>query len=889
MVDVATPLPTLNYTVAADHGALLAEMDSLQSAVDSTFKIICAILTFFCQLGFTFLEYGQVNRSFRSILFKNLADVCIGATTWLLPPTAAMCLDAGREPQCGYGFYNGNAVHNGFIGLQAPLTVAPEDYADWFFGLVFAATATTIVSGALAERTKSLAYIAYAGIMCGLIWPPMAHWVWSADGWLAVANSDAPFHVIDFAGGAVVHVAGVALKPAMLLASSSPSVWAVASLVGAVIVGPRSDFAAQVDILSTSDHLLEEVRLRFRAHQMAVYLAGMFILWFGFYGFNCGSVGSFFPNKANIVALVAANTTISTVSSVVVGGVISLFLNHWSCLLDDVLNCAVAGLVASTSCAAVIRIEVMMVIGALAAGLTIGSQRLLHWLGVDDPVSAIACHGPPGILSIILASLLYDEGYVGQLYDGWTPDNRAVQLGHNLLGLAMIVAWSGSLSAIAFGLLHLAFRGLHIDYADGGHVSSEDKNQLDSVRMQTPWGPSVFVATEIEGMSAMWAIDPDSTEVALSRHNRVLQDEAAKHGAFVSKREGDKWLLLFENALDAVGWCVTVQNRMLVLEYPTSLLLTKHCAPVEDNRGRVVFKGFRVRMSVTCGTPLRTNDDSTGAVVHGGPVVKDVLRGADVCHGGQLRLTHEVVKRLFYDVSMPIPEDADPDPKSGLLSKKATDHDTMDSAPLDSLNGSAGASSVPRSKIEVEFRSPAMTHSLRATARMDAASQSDSQTDTTGPTNTSTAKKSHGSKSSGGSKTFGAAECAVEYIPNEDSEDATNTTATSNSIEQLSHLNLSHPELDCSFTILGRFTFTGVPGSVWVWQAHNKGLSQRKFPGPRIENMLMYQVADLLGDTNVSMTISKMGRNGRKYDKKTRGRRARSTKTVTVAPLALFS
>lgn len=385
--------------------------EQLQSAVDVFYLLNCAFLVFFMQCGFAMLEAGSVrSKNTRSILFKNLLDACVGAVVWW-----SFGYSLAYDP--GNAFMGGltpSAFSHGIPGHEA----GGVAYASWMFQYVFAATAATIVSGAMAERTSVVAYLLYTTVLTGFVYPVVVHWVWSSQGWLSAFNPDAPLKVIDFAGSGVVHMTG-----------------GVTALVGAVVVGPRKGrFAAPGD---------------FVGHSSVLQTLGTFILWFGWYGFNCGStLGITAHLYARDAARVAATTTMAAAS----GGLTQTFVVRatskvWS--PTQTCNGILAGLVGITSGCSVTHPYHALVIGSLGALASTFASKALVVCRVDDPLDAFPIHGVAGAWGVIAAGLFAVPAYA---YNGscgaFYGCHEAVVAA--LVAVASILAWCVVLSLLMF-------------------------------------------------------------------------------------------------------------------------------------------------------------------------------------------------------------------------------------------------------------------------------------------------------------------------------------------------------------------------------------------------------------------------------------------------------
>lgn len=335
-------------------------------AVDNIFLFFCAVLVLFMQAGFAMVEVGlNSSKNVVNILAKNLMDICVGVLLYFV---------------IGYGImYPGDAATNGYFGF-AGVGVGTEGEAapgnlyaqvDWLFQVAFAATAATIVSGAVAGRMKFEAYLVYSALLTGLIYPISGYWKWGG-GWL----DEMGFY--DFAGSCVVHAVG-----------------GFAGLAGAIVLGPRlgrysADGKAQA----------------IPAHNLALSTLGVFILWIGWYGFNPGSY-LVFSDQASVegTMLVAANTTLAAAA----GGVAAMFVGWGMFGKPDVtmgLNGVLGGLVGITANCDGFTNGIAILVGAVAGALVVLGIVMLDKLKIDDPVGAWPVHGLCGMWGCLVIGIL---------------------------------------------------------------------------------------------------------------------------------------------------------------------------------------------------------------------------------------------------------------------------------------------------------------------------------------------------------------------------------------------------------------------------------------------------------------------------------------------------
>ena len=389
MLMLIGPLATLG-------AAQEVSMAELVSAIDAVWVIVAAILVMFMQPGFALVEAGFTRaKNAGNIIMKNFMDFAVGSLMyWAV----------------GFGLAYGGVSLGGFLAYGDFFMSNPERSLEWFFQVVFAATAATIVSGAMAERTKFSAYLLYTPFITGFIYPIVTHWVWSGQGWLGNLG------YLDFAGSGVVHLVGGA-----------------AALAGVIVIGPR---------LGKYDE--NGKPLPIPGHSLTLGALGVFILWFGWYGFNAGST---LAAVGADIATVAVTTTLAAGA-----GGLAAMIAGWTYPVygkPDVgltLNGALAGLVGITAGTADVGNLGAVLIGLVAGVIVVISIVGLERIGIDDPVGAISVHGVVGIWGVLAVGLFAQDG--GLFYGG-----GFTQLGAQALGALAIAAWAFGTSSIVFRLL----------------------------------------------------------------------------------------------------------------------------------------------------------------------------------------------------------------------------------------------------------------------------------------------------------------------------------------------------------------------------------------------------------------------------------------------------
>ncbi len=366
------------------------------AAVDTMWVVVAAILVMFMQPGFALVEAGFTRaKNTANIVMKNFMDFSVGALVyWAI----------------GFGLAYGGTSLGGLVAYGDFFLGNPERSLEWFFQVVFAATAATIISGAMAERTKFSAYLLYTPFITGFIYPIVTHWVWGG-GWLDQIG------YIDFAGSGVVHLTG-----------------GVAALAGVMVLGPR-----------IGKYDANGKPLPIPGHSLMLGALGVFILWFGWYGFNAGST---LAAVGEDIATVAMTTTLASAAGATAAMVAAwTFPVYGKPDIGMTLNGALAGLVGITAGTANVSNLGAVVIGLIAGVLVVVSIVGLERIGIDDPVGAISVHGVAGIWGV-LAVGVFDMTGSGLLYGGGIG-----QLGIQAVGVLAIIAWVFITSSIVFRLI----------------------------------------------------------------------------------------------------------------------------------------------------------------------------------------------------------------------------------------------------------------------------------------------------------------------------------------------------------------------------------------------------------------------------------------------------
>ncbi|MCK4619546.1 MAG: ammonium transporter [Desulfobacterales bacterium] len=409
-------LTVSNLSIAwAGDGAVTPEsnktaIDLVQAHADYVWTMVAAALVFFMQAGFALVEAGFTRaKNAVNIMMKNLMDFSVGSLAfWAI----------------GFGLMFG-VSKSGWLGTSGFFLsdFSPDGdpwvLAFWMFQVVFAATAATIVSGAMAERTKFVGYLIYSVFISALIYPVFGSWAWGSlfhgNGWLEGLG------FIDFAGSTVVH-----------------SVGGWAALAGTIVLGPRLG-------KYTKDGGIKPIL----GHNIPLAALGVFILWLGWFGFNPGSTTA----ASKDIAMIFVNTNLAAATGAVLA-MITSWIKFGKPEVGMSLNGALAGLVAITAGCANVSPTSSIIIGAIAGIIVVFAVIMFDKIKVDDPVGAISVHGVNGAWGTLAAGIFNMGGTTGKI------------IGVQLLGIAACFVWTFTAAYILFKI---------IDMTIGLRVSAEEE------------------------------------------------------------------------------------------------------------------------------------------------------------------------------------------------------------------------------------------------------------------------------------------------------------------------------------------------------------------------------------------------------------------------------
>ena len=477
-------------------------LDETSDMVFGIWFLIGAALVFFMQAGFAMVETGFTRaKNAGNIIMKNLMDFCIGTVMFIV---------------IGFGLLLGEDFL-GFIGKPGfDILTAYKDFnwSSFVFNLVFCATTATIVSGAMAERTKFLSYCVYSAVISALIYPIEAHWIWGG-GWLAQLG----FH--DYAGSTAIHMVG-----------------GIAALVGAKILGPRIGKFTKTKDGEIKVHAIP-------GHNLTIGALGCFILWFGWYGFN----GAAATNTAELGSIFLATTVAPAVATVTC--MIFTWLKYGKPDVSMCLNDSLAGLVGVTAPCDVVDCTGSFFIGVVSGLLVCFGVWLLDYkLHIDDPVGAVAVHMMNGIWGTLAVGLFATKsapGYATAVANGVIKGEGLfygggfTQLGLQLLGFVSVGAWAFITMIIVFlaikktiGLraseqeeiigLDVTEHGLVSSYADFAPAMNESMYGYTKDDAKSVQKVSVEQAVEVQSFTANTESKDKMTKIVAVFKQSKLQD-----------------------------------------------------------------------------------------------------------------------------------------------------------------------------------------------------------------------------------------------------------------------------------------------------------------------------------------------------------------------------
>ena len=413
---------------------------SLQIALDTLWVLLTGFLVFFMNLGFAMVESGLCRaKNTVNILAKNFIVFAVSSLAYYLLGFGLMFSDGNglvgtRGLFAVLGADNSPATGEGYSGVYSALSwTGVPLWAKFFFQLVFCGTAATIVSGAVAERVKFLSFIVFSAVICAVLYPVTGHWIWGG-GWLASRG------MLDFAGSSVVH-----------------SVGGWAALAGIIVLGPR-----------IGRYRPDGTPKPVYGHNMSTATLGVFVLWFGWFGFNPGSTMAV---NAKAIAHIAV-TTNGAAAAATLTATAAAWLLLGKPDLSMILNGCLAGLVAVTAGCAYVSVPSALAIGACAGFLVVPAVLLFDRLHLDDPVGALSVHLVNGVFGTLAVGLFADTRVAAAIGTGSPSLSNGLllggglrQLGAQALGALAIAVFTFAMSLLVW-LLIKAVLGVRVPRAE---------------------------------------------------------------------------------------------------------------------------------------------------------------------------------------------------------------------------------------------------------------------------------------------------------------------------------------------------------------------------------------------------------------------------------------
>ncbi len=493
------------------------------SAVDTLWVLLGAALVFFMQAGFAMVETGFTRaKNAGNIIMKNLMDFSAGTIVyWLI----------------GFGImYGENKAINALFGTLTPAVSQSTDWTSLIFQTVFCATAATIVSGAMAERTKFKSYLIYSIVLSAIVYPISGHWIWGG-GWLASLGTEGGllsglgaygFH--DFAGSTVVHMVG-----------------GVAALVGAKILGAR-----------IGKYGKDGKARAIPGHSLTLGALGVFILWFGWFGFNGASSLAMEGLTTNVPRIFVTTNVAAAVAAVAVMAI--TWIKYKKPDVSMTLNGALAGLVAITAGCSTVTVTGAAIIGLIAGIFVVfGIEFIDKVLKIDDPVGAVGVHGISGALGTILvgvfayydpytdADVLVSGGGLGLVYGG-----GGAQLLVQIIGVVAVAVYVAIVMGIVFKVIK-ATVGLRVSMEDEIEGLDTTEHGLAAAYSDFVTAPSILPsskAPEVKMVDGKVAVEEAVPVQVLPAEGNVASDVKISKLSIICKQNR---LELLKEALNEVG------------------------------------------------------------------------------------------------------------------------------------------------------------------------------------------------------------------------------------------------------------------------------------------------------------------------------------------------
>jgi len=584
-----------NCTGCITKAALATSFEAVPTTtdIDSFWLVINGQVVFMMQVGFMLLEVGCVRAQHaKAICVKNAVDFLVCTITWVT---------------IGYGFAfgpeGGEFLGSGVWPLfdSSSIDSSTSEWSFLFFQWTFSSATSTIVSGAGAERCSFKGYFLNTIMLSSLIYPAVVHWVWSGDNaWLANGkHSDIAF--FDFAGSGVVHLVG-----------------GTCAFLFAYFVGPRD-----------GRFLEDGTPQTIQPHNMVLSAAGVLLLVLGWFGFNGGSVAAASGGSAALAGRVCVITAIGAAT----GGLASfsvIFFTAGFIDLNAITNGMLAGLVSVTAGANVLFPWSALISGLIGGVVYQYASAGMLVVGVDDPLDAAPIHGACGMWGLIVVGLFANDQGVEGLFFG-NPE----QLGYQLCGLVVIVLWCAAVQCTGLGLLNTFKREwvrVPLDVELVGDLvlyGGSAYPQFEEGSVAPPSGHMALVITDVHDSAALWEWNKDVMTEGAKVSDECLRDNMIRFHGYESAAEADSLAIVFQNALDAMQFCLSTQTDLLLQQWPEDLL--EHPSAAKEGK---VYSGLRVKMAAHAANGVKIMNQSTNRLTYTGPVAEECAAMLKAMDGG---------------------------------------------------------------------------------------------------------------------------------------------------------------------------------------------------------------------------------------------------------------
>lgn len=571
--------------------------------MDAFFLVTNAVFVFLMQLGFMLLEIGSVRASHaKAICTKNFIDFLVAMFVWVMVgyPFALGC-GADADWFIG-GFCTDDSISGNWIGRDLPTTAWPN----WFFQWSFASAASTIVSGAAAERSSFFGYLFSTIILCVFVYPVIVHWVWSSKAWLSSGETDG-IAFSDFAGCGVVHMTG-----------------GVAAFNIACALGPRDGrFDAEGNV-----NTLE-------AHNLVLSAGGAIILVATWFGFNGGSVLQASDGGAPLAARVCAVTAVGAAF----GGLTAFSICFYKTRLvrlEVLMNGVLAGLVSITAGPHIFTPALAMFIGGVGGVIYVFWSELMLSCRVDDPLDASAIHAAAGFWGLVAVGLF---GMLDGFPGWWVGNGDWTQTRDQFVGGMSIFAYVFGVTGFFYQVCNMTSRTIlrvPLDIEISGDLILYGGSAYPDFQKENtpPDGHIAMVSTDVMSSTALWEWNPDIMKASVGVFEDCLRQNITRCNGYEMMDEGDSLSIVFHNVFDAMKFCNSTQEDLMLAPWDSQLL--DHPKAAKEG---TLWNGLRIRFACDTGNSAKFLNTATNRLSYKGDAVKHTLSIMHAVKGGGITVT----------------------------------------------------------------------------------------------------------------------------------------------------------------------------------------------------------------------------------------------------------